>query len=271
MKLGGTYPNLVGAHQGGGNSGWILFHWGQTYSGGIHGGGDLHPCEVAGMTGGGCSGSSTNCMSNIYACQSTPSYAAANTPPPAPTLPPPPACTDTPASQAAAASGITLERNDGHQMDIELLDDGVVRFTGATCLEASLCNTCGLASGGTSSSLETRMDELNSTIADIAAWRLQIQSTVDSLQTSIDDLASATAAPTGQPTAAPKTAAELAEDAVQALNPYVWYKPDALSATSWADAGSCNCPLGVPQTARGDTFPAVSSTTLPSRPTQSFP
>ena len=27
MKLGGTYPNLVGAHQGGGNSGWILLHW----------------------------------------------------------------------------------------------------------------------------------------------------------------------------------------------------------------------------------------------------
>jgi hypothetical protein len=87
-------------------------------------------------------------------------------PPTAPTPPPTPpvaTCTDTPASLAAIASKISLERTTGSPVKLELLEDGVVRFTDATCLEATLCNTCG-AGGGSSSALAS----------DIADIKLQI-------------------------------------------------------------------------------------------------
>ena len=73
-------------------------------------------------------------------------------PVPPPTAPPAPACTDTPASTAASASKVTLERVAGSPVSLELLEDGVVRFTDATCIEATLCNACGSIGGSSSSS-----------------------------------------------------------------------------------------------------------------------
>ena len=55
-------------------------------------------------------------------------------------------------------------------MSLDYLDDGVLRFSGATCLEATLCNTCGIG-GGASTSLSTlagRMDTLEATVSALA-------------------------------------------------------------------------------------------------------
>jgi acyl dehydratase len=114
------------------------------------------------------------------------------TPPPtaaptaAPTMPPPaPACTDTPASTAASASKITLERAAGNPVKLELLADGVVRFTDATCLEATLCNTCGI--GGGSSAMA-------SDIADMKAQIAALTSSTSAMATDIAALTNSTSA-----------------------------------------------------------------------------
>jgi hypothetical protein len=66
------------------------------------------------------------------------------------------ACTPTPASTASVAATLAMERTTGSSASIQFLEDGVLRVAGATCLEATLCNTCGL--GGASSTLASRLD-----------------------------------------------------------------------------------------------------------------
>jgi hypothetical protein len=90
----------------------------------------------------------------------------------APTMAPP--CVDTPASTAATASKITLERLDG-TVDMELLEDGVLRFTDAKCLEATLCNTCGVGGGGGSLSAAARLDAVE---AELLAIKLAMNTTL---------------------------------------------------------------------------------------------
>jgi hypothetical protein len=41
-----------------------------------------------------------------------------------------------------------MHRTAGGGASIDLLEDGVLRVSGATCLEATLCDTCGLSGGG---------------------------------------------------------------------------------------------------------------------------
>jgi hypothetical protein len=194
-------------------------------------------------------------------------------------------CTDTPASTAAAGPSLSMEGT-SVTVDIDLLDDGttyavhpltiitmpippplslptspragVLRFTNAKCLEATLCNTCGIGGGG-SSAITSQLAEMKAQIASNHASLLAAISSLNASQTlteaNVAALTTTVAAaanpgsgsssssplPT-QPPPPPLTADE-AEAAVQALNPYVWYKPDALTSSSWPDAGSCNCPM----------------------------
>jgi hypothetical protein len=52
-----------------------------------------------------------------------------------------------PASGAGAASSLKMHRTAGGGASIDLLEDGVLRVSGATCLEATLCDTCGGGGG----------------------------------------------------------------------------------------------------------------------------
>ena len=63
-----------------------------------------------------------------------------------PTQPAEAPCAATPPSTANVASKMNMERNTGAPMSLDFLDDGVLRVTGATCLEAALCNDCSTAS-----------------------------------------------------------------------------------------------------------------------------
>jgi hypothetical protein len=133
-----------------------------------------------------------------------PTAAPTSEPTPTPTA----ACTDTPASTAATASKITFGRRAGNPVNLELLEDGVVRFTDATCLEATLCNTCGMGGGGGSSldaklaALETKMDQKIADAIAIVSVDAKVAALGAALRAEIADR-HATAAPTRAPTSEP--------------------------------------------------------------------
>ena len=89
-----------------------------------------------------------------------------------------PSCSFTP-SAAVVESKIVLQRGGGAPVSIDLLDDGVLRFTDATCVEATLCDTC-------------RVDTLASTVT-------QMQTQIELLGDRLENLELAAAPNTGTP------------------------------------------------------------------------
>jgi hypothetical protein len=92
--------------------------------------------------------------------------------PPAPTPPPAPVCTPTPASAATVSSTMNFERTSGSAR-FQLLQDGVMRLDGATCLEANLCNTCGLG-GGSSSELAALQAQITAVQTELTQLKISL-------------------------------------------------------------------------------------------------
>jgi hypothetical protein len=99
------------------------------------------------------------------------------TPPP----PPAPVCTPTPPSSAATTSKLNFERPNGAKATLSFLEDGVFRLEGATCLEATLCNTCGISGGGSAvtsaeiTAITDRLSDLEATSTHVVAFLSQTQ------------------------------------------------------------------------------------------------
>jgi hypothetical protein len=77
---------------------------------------------------------------------------------------PPAACNVTAASTAAPASAIHLQRSSGDKASLRFLEDGVLRFDGVQCLEATLCNTCGIVTSEFAA-LKAEVQELKDAMA----------------------------------------------------------------------------------------------------------
>jgi hypothetical protein len=61
---------------------------------------------------------------------------------------------------------------------------GVLRFTNAKCLEATLCNTCGVGGGGTSSSVQSDIADLKNQQDTLIAAVAAINTRIDNINTS---------------------------------------------------------------------------------------
>jgi hypothetical protein len=70
-----------------------------------------------------------------------------------------------------------MHSSTGPSVAIELLEDGVVRFTNATCLDATLCNTCGI--GGSSSTLADKVDALIAKVDALETQQTSMNSTMN--------------------------------------------------------------------------------------------
>jgi hypothetical protein len=140
-------------------------------------------------------------------------------------------CVDTPASTAASAARITLERDTGSPVQLELLEDGVVRFTDATCLEATLCNTCGIGGGGTSSAVSDKVDAVAS---QMAAMDARLSARLSVLEQTLNKTASRLTAVLA---VAPKISARLsALEQTTAPSPAPTTNPIALAGIRATDA-----------------------------------
>ena len=102
---------------------------------------------------------------------STPTESPTAAPTESPTAAPTePACTDTPASAAAVGSTLIMEASAEYgSASLDLLADGVLRFTNAKCLETTLCNTCGVG-GGASPTLGDKVGALESQVSTMSEF-----------------------------------------------------------------------------------------------------
>jgi hypothetical protein len=91
----------------------------------------------------------------------------------------PPTCNETPPSNSTVGSKLTMQ-NTGSTLSIDFLNDGVLRFTDAKCLEATLCNTCGVG-GGVSGDLATAVEALRTDMDEVKA-RLSTLETMPGLR-----------------------------------------------------------------------------------------
>jgi hypothetical protein len=198
-------------------------------------------CVALGYGADGCWDPSTPSPTNAPSTAPTDATAAADSTAP---------CTDTPASTAASASKIRLERATGSPVSVELLEDGVVRFTDATCLEATLCNTCGI--GGSRSALADKVGAMEAQIASqIAALTARVTANEAkdlALETSISTIAltpgpAGSAGPPGPEGPAGSAPAEQGCPATKHLHGGCYVQSTGhkgLSGACWDGAGMCS-------------------------------
>ena len=117
--------------------------------------------------------------------------------------------------------------------------------------------------------LASGVEGLTATVASLASSVAGLNSSYTNMQTEVSALGTWSAQyPTANspapavvpaPTVAPTptlSPAEL-EAAVQALNPYVWFRPSGLLSDKWNDDGSCNCAMTAPA---GTNWPTLQTT-----------